>query len=212
MSVINMSKNQTLDMSKIDGTAIRKYFIGANWDKTRYAMEAKSDLDISGFATNDRKVQYPEDLVNYTTYGDGEKYPWCKFSGDNQTGDDTQGIDFNGEHYDEYFIVDADKFPTNRSEFYICLTIFRALEREQSFGMIENATMTICDYDDPNGSNVYKYDFSKNKNFESLNAIEIGKLYRSGDGFRFQALGSGYTGGMTELYKNFGLDIDEGRD
>lgn len=25
-------------------------------------------------------------------------------------------------------------------------------------------------------------------------------------------LGSGYVGGMTELFKNFGLDIDEGRD
>ena len=39
----------------------------------------------------------------------------------------------------------------------------------------------------------------------------MGKLYRYGDGFKFQALGSGYVGGMTELFKNFGLDIDEGR-
>ena len=42
--------------------------------------------------------------------------------------------------------------------------------------------------------------------------IEIGRLYRYNGGFKFQAIGSGYQGGMTELFKNFGLDIDEGRD
>ena len=51
-----------------------------------------------------------------------------------------------------------------------------------------------------------------NENFEKLNAVEMGRLYKYGDGFKFQALGSGYMGGMTELFKNFGLDIDEGRD
>ena len=53
---------------------------------------------------------------------------------------------------------------------------------------------------------------AENEKFENLNAVEMGRLYRYGDGFKFQALGSGYVGGMTELFKNFGLDIDEGRD
>ena len=57
-----------------------------------------------------------------------------------------------------------------------------------------------------------EYDLSENENFEKLNAVEMGRLYKYGDGFKFQALGSGYMGGMTELFKNFGLDIDEGRD
>ena len=212
MAVINMSKNQKVNMVKSDGTGIKVFFIGVNWDANRYAGEEDADLDIGGFATNDdRRVQYPADLVNYNTYGDGSQYPWCKFSGDNRTGDDSQGIDFRGKHYDEYFIVDADKFPANRTNFFVCLTIYRAVQRMQSFGMIQNATMTICDYEDPNGD-IYEYNFSENDNFEALNAIEVGRLYKYGNGFKFQALGSGYTGGMTELYKNFGLEIDEGRD
>ena len=81
----------------------------------------------------------------------------------------------------------------------------------QNFGMVSNAIMVICDYDDPNG-NKWEYDLSENENFERLNAVEMGRLYRYGTGFKFQALGSGYVGGMTELFKNFGLDIDEGRD
>lgn len=212
MAVINMSKNQKISMVKEDGTGIKNFFIGVNWDQNRYAGEADIDFDINGFLTDSsRKVVYPEDLVNYKTYEDGSAYPWVDYSGDNKTGDDSQGMIFNGKHYDEYFIVHADIFPKDKTEFTICLTIFRALQRMQNFGMVSNAVITICDYDNPDGDK-YEYDLSENENFEKLNAVEMGKLYRYGDGFKFQALGSGYVGGMTELFKNFGLDIDEGRD
>ena len=212
MAVINMSKNQKISMVKEDGTGIKNFFIGVNWDQNRYAGEADIDFDINGFLTDSsRKVVYPEDLVNYKTYEDGSAYPWVDYSGDNKTGDDSQGMIFNGQHYDDYVIVHADTFPKDKTEFTICLTIFRALQRMQNFGMVSNAIMTICDYDNPDGDK-YEYDLSENENFEKLNAVEMGKLYRYGDGFKFQALGSGYVGGMTELFKNFGLDIDEGRD
>ena len=212
MATINMSKNQKINMTKDDGSAIKNIFVGINWDMNRYAGEANADLDIHGFLTNsDRKVAFPSDIVNYSTYGNGSAYPWCKFSGDNQTGDDASGMKFNGKHYDEYFIINADKFPQDKSEMTICLTIYRAVHRMQNFGMINNAKMTICDYDNPNGD-VWEYNLTDNENFENLNAVEIGRLFRGSNGFRFQALGSGYVGGMTELFKNFGLDIDEGRD
>ena len=77
--------------------------------------------------------------------------------------------------------------------------------------MVSNAKMMICDYDNPDGFSA-EYDLSEEDKFVNLNAVEMGRLYRYGDGFKFQAMGSGYMGGMTELFKNFGLDIDEGRD
>lgn len=212
MSTINMSKNQKINMTKDDGSAIKNIFIGVNWDMNRYAGESDADIDIHGFLTNsDRKVTYPTDIVNYHSYGDGSAYKWCKFSGDNLTGDDSQGMMFNGKHYDEYFIVNADDFPAERTEFIICLAIYRAVQRMQNFGMVSNTRMTICDYDNPTGDS-WEYNLSDDENFENLNAVEIGRLFRSGNGFRFQALGSGYVGGMTELFSNFGLSIDEGRD
>ena len=211
MAVINMRKNQKISMTKEDGSAVKNFFIGVNWDKNRYSGEAEIDFDINGFLTNtDRKVMFPQDLVNYKTY-DPSTYPWVDYSGDNQTGDDSQGVEFNGRHYDEAFVVHSDKFPKDKTDFTICLTIYRAVQRMQNFGMVKNAKMIICDYDDPNGDR-YEYDLTENENFENLNAVEMGRLYRYGDGFKFQALGSGYIGGMTELFKNFGLDIDEGRD
>lgn len=209
---INMSKNQKINMNKSNGEAIKKIFVGVNWDQNRYAGEADIDFDINGFLTNaDRRVEYPKDIVNYNTYGDGSQYPWVVFSGDNRTGDDSQGITFSGKHYDEYFIIDSDKFPTNKTDFTICLTIYRAVQRLQNFGMVNNATLTICDYDNPEDM-CAEYDLSEDDKFSGLNAVELGRLYRYGDGFKFQALGSGYVGGMTELFQNFGLSIDEGRD
>lgn len=211
MATINMSKNQKINMTKDDGSAIKNIFIGVNWDANRYAGESNADIDIHGFLTNsDRKVAYPADVVNYASYSESA-YPWCKFSGDNLTGDDAGGMNFNGKHYDEYFIVNADKFPVDRSEFIIAITIFRALQRTQNFGIVSNAKLMICDYDNP-GGDVWEYNLSDDEKFENLNAVEIGRLFKSGNGFRFQTLGSGYVGGMTELFSNFGLQIDEGRD
>ena len=211
MAVIDMSKNQKISMIKDDGSAVKNFFIGVNWDKNRYSGEAEIDFDINGFLTGpDRKVMFPQDLVNYKTYNPST-YPWVDYSGDNQTGDDSKGVEFNGRHYDEAFVVHSDTFPKDKTDFTICLTIYRAVQRMQNFGMVSNAKMTICDYDNPNGDR-YEYDLTENENFENLNAVEMGRLYRYGDGFKFQALGSGYIGGMTELFKNFGLDINEGRD
>lgn len=212
MATINMSKNQKVNMSKSDGSVIKRVFVGVNWDMNRYAGEADVDLDIHGFLTDtNRNVQYPSEIVNYNTYGTGDSYPWIEFSGDNRTGNDSQGMMFDGKHFDEFFIIDTEKFPTDKKEFTICLTIYRAVQRLQNFGMVSNATMLICDYDDPTADR-YEYDLSENENFENLNAVEMGRLYKYGDGFKFQALGQGYIGGMTELFANFGLDIDEGRD
>ena len=211
MAVINMSKNQKINMAKEDGSVVKNFFIGVNWDKNRYSGESEIDFDIHGFLTDsNRKVSYPEEIVNYNTY-DKNAYSWVEFSGENRTGDDSSGITFDGKHYDEYFIIHADSFPADRTEFTVCLTIFRAVQRLQNFGMISNARMTICDYDNPSGDK-YEYDLSEDENFENLNAVEMGRLYKHNGGFKFQALGSGYMGGMTELFKNFGLDIDEGRD
>lgn len=213
MAVISMNKNQKISMVKEDGSGMKNIFIGVSWEANHYAGEAEIDLDINGFLTkSDRKVVYPGDVVNWNTYSE-ESYPWIYYSGDNRTGEDSEaGMDFNGAHYDEAFVVHTDKFPSDRTEFTICLLIYRAIQRMQNFGMVNNAKMTICDYDNPNSENTYVYDLSEDNNFVNLNSVEIGRLYKYDNGFKFQAIGSGYVGGGVELFKNFGLDINEGKD
>lgn len=213
-TVINMTKMEQydrIDMVKADGTPIKRVFIGARWDMTRFAKKAASDMDIHAMGgSGGHTVQFPQNIVNYMTwrnYG-ASAYPWCKFSGDNQDGDDSKGgIDFAGTHYDEYFVIDYDKFPADLSELTICLSIYQAIARKQNFGLISNAHLDVYDYEDP--TRAWTYSLSENPDFESLNAVEIGRLFRGQNGFRFEAIGDGYTGGMTELYDTFGLKIKE---
>lgn len=213
MPVIDMSKNQKINMVKDDGSTIKRIFIGLKWDRNRFSQEGNYDLDIVGFLTNkERKAEYPEDLVNHQNHDYNKvSWDWCELSKDNLDGSDEKGITFDNIHFDEYMIVDADKLPEGKEEFYICLTIYRAVERLQNLGMIDNAEMRIYDYDNPEEF-CRRYDLSEDENFSRLNAAEVGKLYRYGNGFKFQALGRGYLGGTAELFKTFGFDIDEGRD
>lgn len=212
-NVINMSKNQKINMSKDDGNSVKKVFVGIKWDMNRFSSEGEIDLDVCGFLTDsDRKCEFPNDLVNHqNTLNYGTTWDWCELSPDNTDGDDNKGITFNNVHYDEYMIIDTDKIPNNRNDFYICMTIFRAIERLQRFDMIDNVKMDIYDYDNPD-SFTATFDISEDEKFGDLNAVELGKLYRYNGGFRFQALGRGYVNGTSELFATFGFDINEGTD
>lgn len=48
MATINMSKKQKISMTKEDGSAVKNFFIGVNWEQNRYAGEADIDFDING--------------------------------------------------------------------------------------------------------------------------------------------------------------------
>ena len=52
MATINMSKKQKISMTKEDGSAVKNFFIGVNWEQNRYAGEADIDFDINGMLTN----------------------------------------------------------------------------------------------------------------------------------------------------------------
>lgn len=212
-NVINMSKNQKINMVKDDGTLVRKVFVGIRWDKNRFSSEKEADLDVLGFLTDsNRKCGFPSDLVNHqNTQNYGTTWDWCELSADNLDGDDSLGTTFAGEHYDEYMIIDSDKIPEEKTDFYICMTIYRAVERLQTFEMIDNVRMDIYDYEDPS-SFKRTYDLSEDEEFASLNAVELGRLYKYNGGFKFQALGRGYINGTSELFNTFGFEIDEGKD
>lgn len=213
MEVINMNKTPKINMAKENGESVSKLFVGLRWDKNRFSNEKEADLDVVGFLTDEnRKCKFPSDLVNHqNTDNYGTTWDWCELSEDNMDGDDSKGITFSGEHYDEYMIIDTDKIPADRSDFYICMTIYRAIQRLQKFDMIDNVQMHIYDYNAPDKFKA-TFDLSEDEKFSSLNAVELGRLYRYNGKFKFQALGRGYINGASELFKTFGFNIDEGKD
>lgn len=205
---INLNKNQTIDLKKDDGHSVKRVFVGINWNQNTYSGEEDFDLDLLGCLTNESgKISDIEYLVNWLTYKQGIQWTFAKFYGDNQTGDDSQGVEFNGLHFDEGMELYTENIPASMCDFYVASYIHLGMDRMQNFGMIPNASMDIYDMDDPEGFHLH-YDFSRDKKFESLAATVIGKFYRQSDGtFAFRAIGAGFEGGAVELYKHFGLDV-----
>ena len=206
--VINLTKrNQKINLTKEDGTAIKRVFIGINWGKNTYSGEDEFDLDLLGFLTDTSGiVKYPQHLVNWLTYNNGQKWDFAKFSGDNLTGDDTQGVAFNGQHFDEGMEFYADKIPDDMTDFYIGTYIHLGQQRLQNFGMVSGASMDMYDMDDPDNFHVH-YDFCRDEKFEDLTAVEIGKFVKQSNGVSFRTIEAGFSGGGIELYKSHGLDV-----
>jgi stress response protein SCP2 len=58
-----------------------------------------------------------------------------------------------------------------------------------------------------NGENILRFDIEPETGEET--ALLCGELYRRGDGWKFRALGQGYTSGLVGLATAFGVSVDE---
>ena len=82
-------------------------------------------------------------------------------------------------------------------------TIHEAEQRSQNFGQVSNAYIRIVD----EGSNteLIRYDLTEDYSIET--AVVVGELYRHGAEWKFNAVGSGFSGGLFALCNNFGVNV-----
>ena len=79
-----------------------------------------------------------------------------------------------------------------------------AEQRRQNFGQVNNAFIRI--YNETNGEELLRYDLGEDFSIET--AAVFGELYKNGDEWKFNAIGSGYQGGLAALCANFGVEVD----
>lgn len=79
----------------------------------------------------------------------------------------------------------------------ITLTIHEGDARNLRFQEIDRLTLTIS------SGEVYQF----GEDLQQETAIVIGEVYRYQDGWKFNAIGSGFNGGLEALCQNYGLDI-----
>ena len=116
--------------------------------------------------------------------------------GDNRTGE--------GEGDDEQIKIDLSKVPGNINKVVFAVTIYEAEERRQNFGQVSNAFIRICD--DKSGEEMLRYDLGEDFSIET--AVVFGELYRNNGEWKFNAIGSGYQGGLAALCSSFGVDVE----
>ena len=116
--------------------------------------------------------------------------------GDNRTGA--------GEGDDEQIKIDLTKVPAEISKIAFTATIYEAEARRQNFGQVANAFIRI--YNEETGEELLRYDLGEDFSIET--AVVFGELYKNGAEWKFNAIGSGYQGGLAALCGSFGVDIE----
>lgn len=190
---INLSKGERIDLTKTN-PGLKKAIIGLGWDTNKYSGGYDFDLDASAFLVgSDNTVTNDKDFVFYNNLQGGNGS--VVHTGDNRTGE--------GEGDDEQLIIDFTKVPDHIQKVAITVTIHDAEQRAQNFGQVSNAFVRLVN--EETNEEVLRYDLAEEFSIET--ALVVCELYKHNDEWKFNAVGSGFQGGLAALCKNYGLQV-----
>ena len=194
---VTLSKGGKVSLAKAASdsgvSTLTRVVVGLGWDTNRYDGGSQFDLDAAAFMLGDNsKVRSDSDFIFYNNpNGQGVTH-----TGDNRTGE--------GDGDDEQIIVDLTQIPSDVDKIAFTVTIDQAESRSQNFGMVENSFIHIVD--ESTGTELIRYDLGEDYSIET--AVVIGELYRNNGEWKFNAIGSGFQGGLKALCANFGMDAE----
>lgn len=191
---VNLQKGQKVDLTK-GNPGLKHIMVGLGWDVNQYDGGADFDLDAAAFLLNESgKAPSGEDFIFYNNLKHSSES--VEHMGDNLTGE--------GEGDDEQIKVDLTKVPANIARVAFTVTIFDAESRRQNFGQVSNSYIRIVDED--TNQEIIHYDLGEDFSIET--AVVVGEIYRYGGEWKFNAIGSGYQGGLAALCANYGIDTE----
>ena len=190
---INLVKGQKTDLTK-GNPNLSKILVGLGWDVKKYDGGYDFDLDASAFLVGaNGKVASDADFIFYHNLKHSSGA--VEHTGDNLTGA--------GDGDDEVIRVDLKKLPANVEKVAFTVTIYDADTRRQNFGQVSNAYIRIVD--ETSGRELIHYDLGEDFSIET--AVVVGELYRHAGEWKFNAIGSGFKGGLRALCLNFGVNV-----
>lgn len=191
---VNLQKGQKVSLTK-GNPGLKNVIVGIGWDVNAYDTGSDFDLDSAAFLLTDTgKVTNQNDFVFYGNlmHSSGG----VQHLGDNLTGA--------GDGDDEQIKIDLSKIPENITKIAFTVTIYDAEKRHQNFGQVSNAFVRIYNVD--NGEELIRYDLGEDFSIET--AAVFGELYKNGGEWKFNAIGSGYQGGLAALCNNYGVEVE----
>ena len=191
---VSLQKGQKVSLTK-GNPGLKNVVVGLGWDVNQFDTGGDFDLDAAAFLLTDSgKVSTSEDFVFYgnLSHPSGS----VQHMGDNLTGE--------GDGDDEQIKVNLTEVPANIGKIAFTVTIYEAEQRRQNFGQVNNAFIRI--YNEENGEELLRYDLGEDFSIET--AAVFGELYKNGNEWKFNAIGSGYQGGLAALCANYGVDVE----
>ena len=191
---VSLQKGQKVNLTK-GNPGLKKVVVGLGWDVNQFDTGGEFDLDAAAFLLADTgKITKSEDFV----FSGNLKHPSgsVEHMGDNRTGA--------GEGDDEQIRIDLSRVPENLTKIAFTATIYEPEQRRQNFGQVNNAFIRI--YNEETGEELLRYDLGEDFSIET--AVVFGELYKNNGEWKFNAIGSGYQGGLAALCANFGVDVE----
>ena len=191
---ISLKKGQKVSLTK-GNPGLSKVVVGLGWDVNQFDTGGDFDLDAAAFLLGDSgRVTKSEDFVFYgnLSHPSGS----VNHMGDNLTGE--------GEGDDEQIKVELLKVPENVTKIAFTATIYEPEQRRQNLGQVNNAFIRI--YNELTGEELLRYDLGEDFSIET--AVVFGELYKNNGEWKFNAIGSGYQGGLAALCGNYGVDVE----
>ena len=182
---LSLRKGQKVDLTK-GNPGLSKLMVGLGWDTNKYSGGYDFDLDATAFLLKaDGRVSSNNDFIYYGNlkHSSGSV---CHM-GDNLTGGAT------GD--DEQVYVDLRMVPSDIERIVIAVTIYDADKRGQNFGQVSNAYIHILDT--TNNNEILRYDLGEDFSMEA--SIVVGEIYKYKNEWKFNAVGSGFKGGLKAL-------------
>uniref|UniRef100_I5AXH5 Putative stress response protein, TerZ-and CABP1 n=1 Tax=Eubacterium cellulosolvens (strain ATCC 43171 / JCM 9499 / 6) TaxID=633697 RepID=I5AXH5_EUBC6 len=191
---VNLTKGQKVSLTK-SNPGLKKLVVGLGWDVNSFDTGGDFDLDAAAFLLADTgKVSRQEDFVFFGNHKDPSGS--VEHLGDNLTGA--------GDGDDEQIKINLATVPANISRIVFTVTIYDAETRRQNFGQVNNAFIRI--YNEESGEEMLRYDLGEDFSIET--AAVFGELYKNNGEWKFNAIGSGYQGGLAALCANYGIETE----
>ena len=138
---ISLQKGQKVSLTK-ENAGLSSVLIGLGWDEAKrmrggfFSPKPQPiDCDASALLLRGGRLIEQADIVYFGNLS--HKTGTVRHMGDNLTGA--------GEGDDEQIIVDLDQLPAEYDRIVIVVNIYEANQRNQHFGMIENAFIRLVD-------------------------------------------------------------------
>lgn len=190
---VTLSKGQKVDLTK-SHPGLQNVVVGLGWDIAHNG--SNFDLDASTFLLGPSgKVQSDQDFIFYNNPSGGNGS--IIYSGDNRNGA--------GERDDEQIRIDLQRVPNHIHRIAFTITIHDAQIKQQNFGQISNSYVRI--FNEQTNEELLRFNLGRDFTVET--AIVAAELYRHNGEWKFNAIASGFQGGLAALCRNFGVSVDD---
>lgn len=190
---ISLQKGQKVSLSK-DNAGLGKVIVGLGWDEAPRPSGGGGvfgglfgggnsnnnqtvDCDASAILLQDGKLRDKGDIVYFANLR--HSTGTVQHMGDNLTGA--------GDGDDEQIVIDLASIPERYDRIVIVVTIYQAVQRNQHFGMIQNAFARIVDQ--RTNQELCRYNLTEN--YSGKLALIFGEVYRHNGEWKFNAIGQG---------------------